>query len=382
MPWMHWQSVVDFLVLAAVFYVVLRWARQTRALRVIVWIAGVQAASRVAGWLDLVITGWVLSGVSVLLVLLLLFGFQSELRSALLRLDSLVRLGLKPIMKAFVPSNRAIAAAAFRMASERLGALIAIARNDSVRELVSGGVPLGAEITPELLMALFRKDSPLHDGAVIVEAERIVRAGAVLPLTHREEVPATFGTRHRAAMGLAERSDALVVAVSEERGAVTLMHGRNIVDLTSSEELADRLDELRTQPPAGRPGALRRLLFQDLRYKFAALGMAAAVIALSVLSTGATVRTISVPVEFVNVPPGMAISSQSPNRIEAQVRGSRWLIDSVTDSGLVARVDLRRAGQGMQDVRVRPDALNVPPGVVVERVNPPGITVRLVQKLP
>lgn len=379
---MHWQSLVDFLVLAAVFYAVLRWARQTRALRVILWIAGVQAASRVAGWLDLVITSWVLSGVSVLLVLLLLFGFQSELRSALLRLDSLVRLGLKPAVKAFLPANRAIAGAAFRMASERTGALIVIARNDSVRELVSGGVPLGAEITPELLSALFRKDSPLHDGAVIVEAERILRAGAVLPLTHRQEVPAMFGTRHRAAMGLAERSDALVVAVSEERGAVTLMHGQRIVTLTSSEGLADRLGELRTQPPAGRPGAIRRLLFQDLRYKFAALGMAAAVIALSVLSTGTTVRAISVPVEFVNVPPGMAISSQSPNRIDAQVRGSRWLIDSVTDSGLVARVDLRRAGQGVQDVRVRPDALNVPPGVVVERVTPPGITVRLVRKLP
>jgi DNA integrity scanning protein DisA with diadenylate cyclase activity len=103
-----------------------------------------------------------------------------------------------------------------------------IVHRDSIGELVEGGVSWGTDISFKLLKAIFQKESPLLDGAVIVERDRIAEANAVLPLTHWPDVPVFYGTIHRAAMGLAERTDAVVLAVSEERGQVSFMQGKAI----------------------------------------------------------------------------------------------------------------------------------------------------------
>jgi hypothetical protein len=126
-----------------------------------------------------------------------------------------------------------------------VGALIVIVRRNAVAELVSGGIVLEAAVSPEILEAIFQKTSPVHDGAVIVRGDRIVRAAAVLPLTERERMPSYYGTRHRAAMGLSERCDALVVVVSEERGEVTLMEGRRMLRFDEEQKLAETLETVR-----------------------------------------------------------------------------------------------------------------------------------------
>ena len=161
----------------------------------------------------------------------------------------------------------------FALAAERTGALIVIARRDSLKELTSGGIAMGADMSPEILTAIFQKYSPVHDGAVLIEANRISRAGVVLPLTQRDAIPAEYGTRHRAAMGMAERCDALVVVVSEERGEVTLMHGRQIVPVADAADLLNLLQSLLARPPVTLPVRIRRWLFSDLRYKLAAAGL-------------------------------------------------------------------------------------------------------------
>lgn len=141
---------------------------------------------------------------------------------------------------------------------------------------MADGTRLGAEISRELIAAIFQKMSPLHDGAVVITGQTINRARAVLPLTHRPDVPPFFGTRHRAAMGLAERSDALVIAVSEERGTVTPIEDRKIREIRNSEQLAGVLELLETRPDVGLPVRVRRAFTRNLRFKFAAAGLAAA----------------------------------------------------------------------------------------------------------
>jgi diadenylate cyclase len=379
MLWFRWQTVVDFAALAVALYFLLLWARETRALRVVFTIIGLHASARIARQFDLTITGWILDIVTVLLVVLLLFFFQPEFRQAFMRLDNLLRLGLRRA-KALESGYQAVSAAAFRLAAEKIGALIVIARRDSLKELISGGIALGADISPEILTAIFRKDSPIHDGAALVEANRISRAGVVLPLTQRETVPAQYGTRHRAAMGMAERCDALVVVVSEERGEVTLMHDRQIVPARDPAGLFRLLQTLMFRPPAAFPARMRRWLFADLRYKLAAGSLAALLWAMSVLTTGATVRLASVPVEFAGVPPGMEIATKSATRLEVQLRGASWFMSSVGLTGLVARFDLKDAGAGSLTLKIGPDNLNLPPGVTVERVRPETISVRLVRR--
>jgi len=179
----RWQTAVDFLTLSAAFYLLLTWARQARALRIAIGIVGLHAVATLARNFDLVITAWVLDVAAGLLVVLLLVVFQPELRHAVIRLDSLLRVWPRPAAL-LTRTSRASSNAAFALARARVGALIVIVRGDSIAELTSGGVPIGAEVSAEILEAIFPKSSPLHDGAVVVQGDCIRMANVILPLTH------------------------------------------------------------------------------------------------------------------------------------------------------------------------------------------------------
>jgi len=375
----HWQFLVDFAVLASALYLVLRWAHETRAVRIALAIIALHLGALVARDYDLVITSWVLSAAGFLAIAVLLVVFQPELRHAFMRVDALLRGGL-PKRSARSPVLRAVADAVFSLADARVGALIVLVRRDVVSELIQNGVTLGAQVSRQLLEAVFQKSSPLHDGAVVLDGSTLTRANAVLPLTIRGDVPAYFGTRHRAAMGLAERSDALVIVVSEQRGIVSLMEDRGFTPMRTKEELLavfENLDEGRRLPL---PARIRRSLASNLRYKFAALALAAAVWGLTIQATGASVYTVTAGVEFNGVPAGMDIANESASLIEVQLRGNPWLLDSASLSRLTANFDLHAAKPGQVTLAVGPENFNLPPGIVLNRASPRVVTVRLVRR--
>jgi diadenylate cyclase len=375
----RWQSAVDFVVLSAALYILLRWAQQARALRVALVVLGLHAAALVSRRFDLVLTSWVLDGAAILAVVMLLLVFQTELRHFFMRLDSALNWRPHAASRLGV-TYQSIAQASFRLAGASIGALIVLARRDALAELASGGITLDAAVSPEVLQAIFQKTSPVHDGAVIVRGDRIGRAATVLPLTDRERVPGYFGTRHRAAMGLSERCDALVVVVSEERGEVTLMDGKRVVRFDDEQKLAEVLAQLCARPVDGVGSRLRQWLFSNARVKLAALALAAAIWSTSMLSSATTVRTVSVPVQFVSVPAGMEISTPSTDTLEVQVRGSAWLMDSVSLTRLVASFNLHDARAGTATLPVVSGNLNLPPGIAMDRVSPEKVTVRLLKR--
>ncbi len=374
----RWQSAVDFVVLTAALYILLRWAQQARALRVALVVVGLHAAAVVARHFDLALTSWVLEGAAILTIVMLVLVFQAELRRFFMRVDSVLN-WRRQAASNLAETCQAISEAAFRLAAGSVGALIAIVRRNAVGELISDGIALDAEISPQILEAIFQKTSPVHDGAVIVHGDRLVKAGAVLPLTDRASVPTYYGTRHRAAMGLSERCDALVVVVSEERGEVTLMESRRLVRLDDAPKLAVMLERLCARPAATLSARVRQSLFSNASVKFAALGLAAAIWSTSFLATGTTVRMVSVPVEFVGVPSGLDISTPS-DRLEVQVRGSAWLMDSVSLTQVVAHFNMRGARAGPLEIPVGSGNVELPPGIVMERVSPSRIAVRLVPR--
>jgi diadenylate cyclase len=372
----RWQSVVDFVVLTTALFILLRWAQQARALRVALVVLGLHAAALVSRHFDLVLTSWVLDGAAILAIVVLLLVFQAELRRFFMRLDSLLNWRPQSV-SSLAETYQAISQSAFRLAAVSVGALIVIVRRNAVTELVSGGIILEATVSAEILEAIFQKTSPAHDGAVIVRGDRIVRAAAVLPLTDRERVPSYYGTRHRAAMGISERCDALVVVVSEERGEVTLMEARRMVRFDDEQKLAQMLEKLCAQPPVGLKSRLRQWFIANGRVKLAAVGLAAAIWSTSFLSTGTTVRTVSVPVQFVSVPAGLDTAGPYTDRLEVEVRGSAWLMDSLGLTQLVASFNLRGAHAGTLNLPVESGNLNLPPGMAMERVSPAKVTVRL-----
>jgi diadenylate cyclase len=372
----RWQNVVDFAVLAVAIYLLLRWGKEAKAFRVSLAIVGLKAGALLARQLDLIITSLLLDAANLLAVILLLIVYQSELRHALARLDVLSWL-LRRRKHTMQSDADAISTAAFSLAHAQCGALIVMTRRDSVDDLIDGGVKLGGDISPEILEAIFRKKSPVHDGATIIEGDHIARVGAILPLTRRTDIPKEYGTRHRAAMGLAERSDALVTVVSEERGEVSLMFGHNIVEIGSPAVLSANIRELQDSTPAESKVKLRHALFGDMRLKCAALGIALIFWSISFFLVGNSVRTLTVPVEFSNVPVDMEISKLSADTVQVQVRGSAWLLDTAGLNTVVARFDLTAKKQGAQALSVQHSTLNLPPGLIVESISPPRITLTL-----
>jgi uncharacterized protein (TIGR00159 family) len=373
---LRWQSAADFAVLVLAIYLLLAWSKEARALRVSLGILGLYVASQLARHFDLIITGWLLQAAALVGVVLLLVVFQSELRHALSRLDIIVRL---------IPERRAvfdlalqeISHAAFSLAQARRGALIVIVRRDSIDELVTGGVALGGEVSREILEAIFRKVSPVHDGATLIKGKHIAWVSTILPLSEHEGLPQFHGTRHRAAMGLAERSDALIIVVSEERGEVSLVHDREIARMGSAGELLRELQHLQVRTPITRTNRLGQLLFSNLQLKGAALALAALVWSVSLLVSAESVRTVTVPVEFFNVPQEMEIASQSANVVEVRLRGSSWILDSASLGRMAARFNLAGSQKGPQTLPVGRENLNLPPGVMVEDVRPATVSIKL-----
>jgi uncharacterized protein (TIGR00159 family) len=369
---LRWQTLLDFVVLAVAIYLLLRWSRDARALRVTFGILGLEAGASIAGQLDLAITVWILHAAAVAAGVVLIVLFQPELRHAINRLEiGRLRTGLGASL---AQALEAVSTAAFSLAGARRGALLVLTRRDSVNELLPGGVPLGGYVSPEILEAIFRKVSPVHDGATIIERDRITRVGALLPLSQNEKLPRTWGTRHRAAMGLAERSDAVIVVVSEERGEVTLMHDGEFRRIGSADEMLMGLRALIAPEPATRPRHSFRP--SELLLPGAAIGLAFVIMAATSLVPGAVVRVRTVPIDVTNLAPGLRILDQSAVAAQVRLRGGSWALDSIESEPLSARVDVQSLPEGIHMIAVGPPR-RLPIGVTVEAMSPQRITLRL-----
>jgi diadenylate cyclase len=247
------SAIVEILILAAVFYVVLRFLRGSRGAGVLrgmlvvifVSIGVVFVAARYLFQLEHIV--WVFEKLAALSIVAAMIIFQPELRRGLLRL------GIHPLMGRFVradsPAIAEIVEACANMSNRSIGALIAIQRQVPLSDYIERGTVLNAEVTRELLETIFFKGKSgdgtiLHDAGVIILGSRVAAAGCLFPLSENPELSKALGTRHRAALGLTEESDAVTVVVSEETGRISLgVEGRLMHGLTP-EELEKRLTEL------------------------------------------------------------------------------------------------------------------------------------------
>jgi diadenylate cyclase len=218
-------ALVDLAVVGFLVFRVLRMIRGTRAVAVLLGLAVLGAAYVAAEWTGLFTLSWLLGHfLSASFIFGVIVLFQADLRRALADLGRGSRL-LATLTRenrdAAVGMVDAVVNAAVELARGRVGALVVLERTADLGDVVDSGLRLDAAITPELLLAVFNPGSPLHDGAVVVQGSRLVAAGCLLPLSS-EPAAQELGTRHRAALGLAEEVDAAVIVVSEERGEISV----------------------------------------------------------------------------------------------------------------------------------------------------------------
>ena len=236
-------AVLDILLITVAIYWLLLLLRGTTAMTVLRGVSVLLfSAFLLARIFELSVVNWILERMIPGLVIGVIVVFQPEIRRAFERLG---RTGWRPslVRAQQERSIEHVVRAALRLSRQLHGALVVLERETGLQEVIDTGVPLDSELTPEILGSIFSPGTPLHDGAVIVRSNRIVAAGCTLPLSEAS-LPADFGMRHRAALGITEGSDAVVLTVSEESGSISLAsQGRMLMDL-GEERLAPQLREL------------------------------------------------------------------------------------------------------------------------------------------
>jgi len=235
-------DVIDIAILSYLFYtsiVLLRGTRAFQSLLGLVFLLVVYALSRQFGLYTL---HWLLEKFVFYLVLAVIILFQADIRAALAKAGG--RLFASFGVKTDTSLIEDLVRACFALASRRMGALIAIQRGAALDDYVEPALRLDARVSQELLMSIFHPTSPLHDGAVVVQSGRLAAAKVVLPLSLSKDVSRFFGTRHRAALGLTEETDAVVLVVSEERGIVSLAMSGALTPVSDLNELRQRLQEI------------------------------------------------------------------------------------------------------------------------------------------
>lgn len=217
----RWQDILDILIIAFIVYrFLLFFKRGSRAGRIIIGIVILLAGSLLSRTFGLYTMDWLFHNFWSQIVIALIIIFQPEIRKTLAQMGGSPIFGLTSAEE--IKSVDEIVKAAVNLASRKIGALIVIEREISLKDYIEIGIPLDAKVSKELLVSIFHPASPMHDGAVIIRGNRVVAAGCFLPLALGAEISKTYGTRHRAGIGLSEETDAVVIIVSEETGQISV----------------------------------------------------------------------------------------------------------------------------------------------------------------
>jgi diadenylate cyclase len=249
-----WRDGLDVAIVAVIIYNLLLLIRGTRAVQMIFGLLAILAVYWTAVLLRLPTLRGVLREILFYLPFAIIVLFAAEIRRAL------QQFGRNPLLALFSGSPPSalvtdLVLAAASLSSKRIGALIVLERRDGLKTYIENGVRLDAAVTYELLVNIFVPGTPLHDGAVIVSGGRVASAASFLPLTQRSEVPKEYGTRHRAALGISEETDALVIVISEERGTIGLARGGELADGLDGKSLREALGRALHPAPEPEPEA-------------------------------------------------------------------------------------------------------------------------------
>lgn len=251
-----WRPALEILILAVGIYYALRFVRGTRGWPVVIgFVIVLLALALVTTLLDLKVLRWMLGTFFAFFAVAVLVIFQPELRRVLGELGNLPFFASAHVQRENI---EVIIQTCERLAEVRIGALIAVEQSIQLQEAVESGIPVDCEATPEMLETIFFPNNAIHDGGVILKGDRIAYAACIFPLSQRQDLNTSLGTRHRAALGLSEETDAVVVAISEETGAISYAYKSQLVRGVTLEELRAFLTSVLVNPTPTR-GAVESL---------------------------------------------------------------------------------------------------------------------------
>jgi len=236
-------NIVDIAIIAALIYAVTTWFKGTRAFQILVTVVGMGVVYLAASKAGLILTSVLFQYLWAAIIVVLVIVFQPEIRAMLDRASPVRYLSGRPNNQVKPDLIDETVRAVTELAGLRMGAIIVFQRLDSLDSIIIKGKSLESLLSAEAFVMIFQKNSPLHDGAVLVSGARIKAAGCILPLSSEEHLSPQYGTRHRAALGLTERSDALCVVISEERGEVSIVRDKIITTYRKKGDFCEALEQ-------------------------------------------------------------------------------------------------------------------------------------------
>jgi diadenylate cyclase len=241
-----WRPALEILLLAVGIYYVFTFVRGTRGASIVTGFLTVMLTlSFVTAWLDLTVLRWLLGNITTFFVVAVLVIFQPEIRRMLAQLGNLE---LFTNTREQRENIEVIIQTVERLSDVRIGGLIAIEQANQLRDMVESGVPVDCVATPEMLETIFFPNNAIHDGGVIIKDDRIAYAACIFPLTRRQDLNKSLGTRHRAAIGLSEETDAVIIVVSEETGAISYAYKGQLTRGITLENLRASLSAILVAP--------------------------------------------------------------------------------------------------------------------------------------
>jgi diadenylate cyclase len=374
----RWQDGLDIIILTFVFYRLYLRLRRKRALRMILAILALPFFYIIAQWIDLPLSVWSLQNLWAVILLVLVVIFQQEIREVLgsVSLPTFFfgrseRLTSKILDK--------ITEAAFQMANKRMGGIIVLQRRDDLDEFIHGETLIDSEVDEDILVSIFNPQSPLHDGAVIIQGDRIRYATALLPVSQSPSLPKEWGTRHRAGLGITEVSDAECIIISEERKEVLFAHKGNVERKEGREELKKSMATLSSfQERKSREKRWLQRLFNDLPVKAFFLFLVC-LLWIFVIGIRQGMISFNIPIEYYSIPQNLEISGQPPKEIKVRLKGSQRLLSSLNPDHIRAQVNLSGAHPGANQLALSEMNINVPSGITVTHIYPQNIKIQLSQ---
>ena len=377
-PTPAWRDLVDILFLTLVAYQLYQWFRETRALRVLIGLVVLGGIYSVAKLWGLFLTTWVFQILWQVLLILLLILFQSEIRQVLEKVSPLRY--LRSRRRAYGGTFAAnLARVVFELAAESTGALLVLTRDDNPSHLIHAGQKVMAIPDPMLIKSIFNHHAPAHDGAVIISQDCLTHMGCILPLSESQDLPEQYGTRHRAALGLSEVTDAVCLVVSEERSEVASIVGGKIALWNEPEALQVQLKEWLGGPEIQVP------TIQDFFVDFFIKNWKTKLAALALVSTCWLVLAshqeekvlFNASIRYTNPPMDLLVSKDSTREVDLTLSGRQDQIKSIHRQDVRVNVDLGNLTPGRHPISLSGQNVYLPSGIKVDRITPQRIEVIL-----
>lgn len=370
---LRWQDALDILLNSYILFRLYVLFRGTNVIRAFLAICALWVAGQAAVSLGLIITNWAMQGVITVAALVVIVVFRNEISSVLQTRDLKSFFWGIPRYQLNTPLNTIIESV-YEMAEKKIGALIVLPLKQGVGGVVQGGVPIMGSLSREMLVSVFWPSNPLHDGAAVIQGDKLIRAGGILPLSKRGDLPGFFGTRHRAAAGLAELTDAMVIVVSEERGKITVFKEHQIHNIRRRHDL-----DILLQDHAGDESIKSGFRQQTVELTTVALICLFSIAGMWFnFSKGMeTLAEHEVPVEFMNPDNKMEIISSSTSSVKLLISGARPLINSLNPEQINITLDLSRSTVGVNKLAVIKENVLLPPGIQLKKIEPTQLEITL-----